>query len=81
MKIKVQLFASLRETAGAGQLTLEVAPGTTPRQVAQLLAERFPGFRNQLGSIAFAVNGEIVPPEMVLPEACELALLPPVSGG
>ncbi|MCI0693304.1 MoaD/ThiS family protein [candidate division KSB1 bacterium] len=81
MKIQIQLFAILREAAGANQLSLEVASGTTARQVAQILAERFPKFRGHLGTLSFAVNGEIVAAETVLTDLCELALLPPVSGG
>jgi molybdopterin converting factor subunit 1 len=81
MNIQVQLFAGLREAAGTNQLSLEVPSGTTPRQVARLLAERFPAIRAQLDSISFAANGEIVQPDTALPESCELAMLPPVSGG
>jgi molybdopterin converting factor subunit 1 len=81
MKINIQLFASLREAVGTSQLSLEVKSGTTPRQVGELLAERFSGLRGHLATISFAVNGEIVPPETVLSDSCELALLPPVSGG
>lgn len=81
MKIQIQLFAILREAAGANQLSLEVNSETTARQVAQILAERFPKFRGHLGTLSFAVNGEIVAADTILPNACELALLPPVSGG
>jgi molybdopterin converting factor subunit 1 len=81
MKVQIQLFAILREAAGANQLSLEVASGTTARQVAQILAERFPKFRGHLGTLSFAVNGEIVSAETALTDSCEVALLPPVSGG
>jgi len=81
MKINVQLFAILREFAGTGQLDLEVPAQTTARQVAQILAERFPKFRAHLPVVSFAVNGEIVPAETPVPDAGEVALLPPVSGG
>lgn len=81
MKITVQLFAILREAAGINQLSLEVASGTTARQVAQILSERFPKFHGHLGSLSFAVDGEIVSAETALTDSCELALLPPVSGG
>jgi sulfur-carrier protein len=81
MKIQIQLFAILREAIGANQISLDVPSGTTARQVAQILAERFPKFRGHLGTLSFAVNGEIVTAETALPDSCELALLPPVSGG
>jgi molybdopterin converting factor subunit 1 len=81
MKITVQLFAILREAAGASQLDLEVPAGTTARQIAQMLAERFPKFRAHLHTLSFAVNNEIVPANTKVVNASEIALLPPVSGG
>jgi len=81
MKITVQLFAILREAAGAGQLDLDVPAQTTARQVAQILAERFPKFRAHLNTLSFAVNGEIVSAETKITSPGEVALLPPVSGG
>ncbi len=81
MKITVQLFAILREAAGAGRLDLDVPEQITARQVAQILAERFPKIRAHLAVLSFAVNGEIVSAETLVPDAGEVALLPPVSGG
>jgi len=81
MKITVQLFAILREAAGAGQIDLEVPAGTTARQIAQILAERFPKLREHLNTLSFAVNNEIVPADTKVVHASEIALLPPVSGG
>jgi len=81
MKISVQLFAILREAAGAGRLDLDVPAQTTARQAAQILAERFPKLRAHLPVLSFAVNGEIVSAETAVPDAGEVALLPPVSGG
>ncbi len=81
MQITIQLFAILREFAGASQLRLEVTSGTTAQQAAKILAERFPKIRSHLNTLSFAVNDEIVSAETVLPDSCELALLPPVSGG
>ena len=81
MKITIQLFAILREAAGASQLDLEIPAPTTARQVAQILAERFPKLRGHLPVVSFAVNGEIVAAETMITSPSEVALLPPVSGG
>ena len=81
MKITVQLFAILREAAGASQLDLEIPTPTTARQVSQILAERFPKLRGHLPVVSFAVNGEIVAAETMITSPSEVALLPPVSGG
>lgn len=81
MKIHVQLFAALREAAGAGQLEVEAPAETTPRKIAYTLAERFPKFRAHLPTLSFAVNDEIVAPDFPITTSSEVALLPPVSGG
>ena len=81
MKITIQLFAILREAAGASQLDLEIPAPTTARQVSQILAERFPKLRGHLPVVSFAVNGEIVAAETMITSPSEVALLPPVSGG
>lgn len=82
MRITVQLFAILREAAGgARQIDLEVPAGTTVRQVAQVLGERFPKILGHLNTLSFAVNNEIVPADTKVVNAGEIALLPPVSGG
>ncbi len=81
MKISVMLFASLRDAAGTNRAELEVPAQSTPRQIAELLAERHAGLRPHLKTIAYAIDGEFVAAETKLTEAKELALLPPVSGG
>lgn len=81
MKVTVQLFAILRELAGAAELELEVPAAATPRQVGQILAERFSKLRPHLNTLSFAVNGEIVSAEAEIADKSEVALLPPVSGG
>jgi molybdopterin converting factor small subunit len=60
---------------------LEVPAETTARQVAQILAERFPKFGAHLSTLSFAVDGEIVSADAKVVNAGEIALLPPVSGG
>lgn len=81
MKITVLLFAGLRDAAGTGRVELEISTGSTPRQIALELAERYPRLRPHLATIAYAIDGEFVDAEVQLAEARELALLPPVSGG
>jgi molybdopterin converting factor subunit 1 len=76
MEVTVQLFAILRERAGARELTLELPEGA---RVADALAE--------LGELAdglplvMAVNREYAREDSVLDPGDELALIPPVSGG
>jgi len=81
MKITVQLFAILREIADTSQIDLEVPAESTPRQVTQILTERFPKLRAHMNTLSFAVNGEIVSADAKILDKSEVALLPPVSGG
>lgn len=81
MKLRVLLFASLRERAGTGELACEGLP--EPLDLRGLKAElerRHP----ELGSLAHVsgvVGTEYVPDDTALADGEEVALLPPVSGG
>ncbi len=76
MRIKVLLFAGLRERLGKEQTFLEVEPGTRAHEVAVRL---FPG--DPLKALRFAVNLNYVGPETLLQDSDEVALIPPVAGG
>ena len=81
MKIIVLLFAGLREAAETSRVEMEVPALATPKAIAEMLAARFPKLAGHLNSIAYAIDGEFVAADTTLRESCELALLPPVSGG
>jgi len=75
MKVKVRLFASLRERAGSESVELELADGATVRDAiaAVPMADGVP--------VVMAVNREVAGDDVVLRPGDELALIPPVSGG
>ena len=81
MKVKILLFASFREAAGASQSTLEVEPGATLQDVWSTLVARHPRLAPHTGTAAFALNGEYARPTQPASEGDEIAFLPPVSGG
>jgi molybdopterin converting factor subunit 1 len=81
MRITVRLFASLREHAGASELTLEVPAEATVAAATSHLAGQIPALAPALAQIACAVNRAYVQPSARLKDGDELALLPPVSGG
>jgi molybdopterin converting factor subunit 1 len=81
MKVRVKLFALLRDRAGAGELSLELpAEASVSTAVARIAQER-PAIRDLLSRTALAVNREYVKPDAILNDGDELALIPPVSGG
>lgn len=81
MQIRIKLFALIRERAGVSELSLDLPDGSTVASAIQRLSEQFPQTKEFLPRCAFAVNREYVPPETMLQESNELAIIPPVSGG
>jgi MoaE-MoaD fusion protein len=75
MKVRVRLFAILRERAGSESLQLELPDGATVRDAiaAVPVADGVP--------VVMAVNREVAADDVVLRPGDELALIPPVSGG
>src|SRR5579872_7096108 len=76
MRVQIRLFASLRERAGSGELTLELPDGAV---VGDALDE----LRWLTGDLraVLAVNRDYASASTPLHADDELALIPPVSGG
>ena len=76
MKISVKYFASMRDTMGRADETVEVNDGATVTDVwSKVSKDSLP--ENTL----IAVNMEYTDANHVLTEGDELALFPPVTGG
>ena len=81
MRVRVLLFAGLRERAGEARFELEVEPDPTLDDVRAALEARHPGLLAS-AKAAVAVNGAYVRgEELSIREGDEIAFLPPVSGG
>ncbi len=77
--MRIRLFASLRELAGASMVEVDAADVAG---VLAALSERLgPRFDAIMAAGSVVVNGEPVDAEHTLVAADEVALLPPVSGG
>jgi molybdopterin synthase catalytic subunit len=76
MQVRIQLFAGLRERAGASEVALELPEGA---RVADALAQ----LQHVTGDlpVVMAVNQEYADEQALLATGDELALIPPVSGG
>ena len=81
MRIRVKLFALLRDRAGVSDLSLELAPGSSVSTAIARIAQQAPAIGDLLSRVAPAVNREYVKPDRILSDGDELALIPPVSGG
>jgi MoaE-MoaD fusion protein len=81
IRVRVRLFARLREQAGTGDVELELPEGSTAGNALAELARRLPGVELDPVRIRPAVNQELAAWTAVLEHGDELALIPPVSGG
>ena len=81
MRIEVKLFAQARERVGSGQARLELPDGSRVSDALTLLEGAYPGLAELRPHLALAVDGTLARTGDRLNEGCELALLPPVSGG
>jgi molybdopterin synthase catalytic subunit/molybdopterin converting factor small subunit len=77
MRVRVKLFAALRERVGASERELELPEGAS---VADAWAA-IPELGAEPSGLLYALNREYVARERALADGDELALIPPVSGG
>ena len=81
MRVRVRLFASLRETAGVPEVSLELAAGSTAGDAWGRLTGDFPSLVPRRASLAVSVNRGYARFDTVLLDGDELVFIPPVSGG
>ena len=81
MKIRVLLFAILKDAAETGEVGLDVPEGASVAEIRDTLARRFPAIGVYLPRVAFAVNRTYASIDTKLKAGDEVALIPPVSGG
>jgi MoaE-MoaD fusion protein len=81
MRVKVRLFAILRQQAGWRERDLELPTGASVEDAWQALVELHPEFASAREAVRFARNGEYSPPEAELRDGDQLAVIPPVAGG
>jgi MoaE-MoaD fusion protein len=73
VKVRVRLFAGLRERAGWSEREIDAA---TVAEIWRAL-----GLGDEPNGLLYAVNKEYATPDRVLAEGDEVAVIPPVSGG
>jgi molybdopterin converting factor subunit 1 len=81
MRVRVRLFASLREAAARSESQLELPEGATAETAWQSLVAELPGLAARRPSLAVAVNRAYAGFDTVLRGDDEVAFIPPVSGG
>jgi molybdopterin converting factor subunit 1 len=81
MRVRVRLFASLREAAGRDHLDLDLPQGATAEDAWNRLVKECPPLAPRRRSLSAAVNRSYQPFDATLSEDDEVVFIPPVSGG
>jgi len=81
MKVRVKFFAILRERVGAGEITKEMAEGSTVAELWKALQQDYPKLNVPGIRLLYAVNQDYVGLDHALKEQDEIVFIPPVSGG
>jgi molybdopterin converting factor subunit 1 len=80
-EVSVLFFATLRDRAGARQVTMQLPQACTVAELKERLVQRFPQLEPVLPSSLVAVNQEYAQDDQPIPQGGEVAIFPPVSGG
>jgi molybdopterin converting factor subunit 1 len=81
MLVHVRLFAVARERVGRAALDMELPAHATLADLKEALSRAHPDLQDLMAHLKFAVDQEYAEDDHVLTSACEVAVIPPVSGG
>lgn len=81
MKVRVLAFAQAREALGAGRIEIELPDGSRVSDALAEIERRAAGIAPLRAHLAIAVDETLARTDAPLRDGCEIALLPPVSGG
>lgn len=81
MKVRIKLFAILRERAGLSEVSKEIADGSTVADLWRQLQREYPRLDVPGIRLLYAVNQNYVGVDHKLSDNDEVVFVPPVSGG
>lgn len=82
MHVRVLYFAIVRDRlGGVSEEALELDEGATVADLSAALEARHPALSGLLSKVRFAVDEAFAGADAPLRDGCEVALIPPVSGG
>lgn len=81
IRCHVLLFAQLRESLDVDRFEIELPEGAIVRDALDRLAAMHEPIAAQRGKLAVAIDDRYAPMNEMLSDGCEIALIPPVSGG
>ena len=80
-KIKVRLFANLRELVGEREITIIIPSGVTVSYLNNEILKKYPQLKSFSNKFVTSVNCKVTTGDTIINSSDEIALLPPVSGG
>jgi MoaE-MoaD fusion protein len=81
MEVQVRLFATLKDRAGQGRITVEVKEPVTVQSLTEAIAAAYPALAPALPVALVAVNKSFAAPDTAVQAQDDVAIFPPVSGG
>jgi MoaD family protein len=81
MKVRVQFYAHLRDLVGIRELDIDVAEGSTIRDLLEQVYTQQPKLRPHDKSILIGAGVEFVDRNYKLSPGDEISIMPPVQGG
>jgi MoaD family protein len=81
MKVRVQFYAQLRDLFGIRELDIDVAEGSTIRDLLEQVYAQQPKLRPHDKSILIGAGVEFVDRNYKLSPGDEISIMPPVQGG
>ncbi|MBO0696453.1 MAG: MoaD/ThiS family protein [Verrucomicrobia bacterium] len=81
MKVRVQFYAQLRDLVGIRELDIDIAEGSTIRDLLEQVYAQKPKLRPHDKSILIGAGVEFVDRNHKLKPGDEISIMPPVQGG
>lgn len=81
MMKRVLLFAAAKESVGQDSVAVELADDSTVADLRKQLASGYPVLSDLVARSFVAVDQQFASDDVLITDATEIALIPPVSGG
>jgi molybdopterin converting factor subunit 1 len=80
-RVRILLFASLKEKAGFPELNIELPDNAIVNDLITAIVAAYPSISKDVISALVAVDKEYADGQSEIPDGAEVAIFPPVSGG
>ena len=81
MKVRIRLFAALREAAGRAEIEVDLPSGASAEDAWRGLVRAHPALAPRRPHLAASVNRRYAAFDTKLADGDEVVFIPPVSGG